>query len=146
MNENKNDSKLQKTELLYHIFMIFHAFSKVFFKKISFFCPKCPIWAIFPPSSLAFCLALCLVNPFRFSPAFWRDFGANATKHSDYVRKHLRQNAQKGRGNGRNLRHTTLALRTENGSEPQQLHGVFLTDLLPDPFSESLSDGFLRLE
>ena len=50
----------------------------------------------------------CLINSLRVPQAFLRQFGANAIKHSDYVRKHLRQNAQKGRGNGRNYRDTAL--------------------------------------
>jgi len=39
---------------------------------------------------------------------FLKDFGVNATAHSDYARKHLRQNASKGRENVTDLRHTTL--------------------------------------
>ena len=51
----------------------------------------------------------CVANSLGVPQAFLRQFSANATKHSDYVRKHLWENAQKGLGNGRNLRHTTLA-------------------------------------
>ena len=48
-------------------------------------------------------LVWCVLNSVRISQAFLRQFGANATKHSDYVRKHLRQNAQKGCENVMNL-------------------------------------------
>ena len=48
-------------------------------------------------------LVWCVLNSVRVSQAFLRQFGANATKHSDYVWKHLRQNAQKGRENVMNL-------------------------------------------
>ena len=48
--------------------------------------------------------AWCLANSLRVPQAFLRQSVANATKHSDYVRKHLRQNAQKGHGNRMNLR------------------------------------------
>ena len=48
-------------------------------------------------------------NPFQVSKAFLRDFGANANAHSDYVRKHLHQNGQKGQEHPTDFGHTTLA-------------------------------------
>ena len=51
-------------------------------------------------------LVWCVINSLRVPQAFLRQSDANATKHSDYVRKHLRQNAQKGRGNVMDLRDT----------------------------------------
>ncbi len=50
----------------------------------------------------------CALNPFHVSKAFLRDFGANATAHSDYVRKNLHQKGQKGQEHVTDLRHTTL--------------------------------------
>ena len=53
-------------------------------------------------------LVWCVLNPFHVSKAFLRDFGVNATAHSDYVRKHLHQKGQKGQEHVTDLRHTTL--------------------------------------
>ena len=41
-------------------------------------------------------LGWCVLNPSHALKAFLRDFGVNATAHSDYVRKHLHQKGQKG--------------------------------------------------
>ena len=54
-------------------------------------------------------------------------FCTTATKHSDYVRKQLRETSPKERGNGTDLRHTTL------GPPPEHVWdwGVLIVDCEP---------------
>ncbi|MBQ9367938.1 MAG: hypothetical protein IJT83_09175 [Victivallales bacterium] len=61
------------------------------------------------------------LNPFQVSKAFLREFGANATAHSDYVRKHLHQNDQKGQEHATDLRDTTLAFTSPRSLISQQI-------------------------
>ncbi|MBQ9366146.1 MAG: bifunctional homocysteine S-methyltransferase/methylenetetrahydrofolate reductase [Victivallales bacterium] len=52
-------------------------------------------------------LAWWSLNPFQVPKAFLRDLGVNETAHSDYVRKHLHQNDQKGQEDVTDLGNTT---------------------------------------
>ena len=58
--------------------------------------PRCRPDFLFVGSLPSRRLVCRLINSLRVPWAFLRQFGANATKHSDHMRKHLRQNAQKG--------------------------------------------------